>query len=314
MPLTPPPQQVYYFWNRNQFAKHPKSIHISTPMKNNILAHIALLVFGLLAASSCNLTQEVEIDLPAYTSQPVVECYLEPGKPFRMLLSKSSPFFDEISIDSFAQKTLLSDALVTISYNGHTDTLGNFMSLEVSPLRVFNYTGKNNVPADPGIEYSLYIELPNGLGNITGKTVMLPHVPIDSVRAEFSPQIDTLARILTYINDDLKTENYYRRLLNYSSLDSLPQQDFLVSDRTSTEPLIVFGTGYELTRGDTVVNTIFHINKDYYNFLESVQLAVIGNLNPFAQPSPIKSNVSGTSNPLGIFTCLAYDRKVTIIE
>lgn len=283
-------------------------------MKNNILSHIALLVFGVLAASSCNLTKEVEIELPEYASQPVVECYLEPGKPFRLLLSKSSPFFDEISIDSFAQKTLLSGALVTISYNGRTDTLSNQLSLEVSPLRVFNYTGQNSVPAAPGTEFSLYIELPSGQGNITGRTIMLNVVPIDSVKSEFSTQADTLARVLTYITDDLSTEDYYRRLLNYSSLDSLPQQDFLVTDRFSTEPLIAFGTGYDVMRGDTVINTFFHISKDYYDFLESVQLAVIGNLNPFAQPSPIKSNVTGTSNPLGIFTCLAYDRKVTIIE
>ncbi|MCC7246898.1 MAG: DUF4249 domain-containing protein [Saprospiraceae bacterium] len=283
-------------------------------MKNNILSHITLLVFGVLAASSCNLTKEVEIELPEYVSQPVVECYLEPGKPFRLLLSKSSPFFDEISIDSFAQKTLLSGALVTISYNGRTDTLSNQLSLEVSPLRVFNYTGQNTVPATPGTEYSLYIELPNGQGNISSRSIMLKSVPIDSVKAEFSTQADTLARVLTYITDDLNTEDYYRRLLNYSSLDSLPQQDFLVTDRFSTEPIIAFGTGYDVMRGDTVINTFFHISKDYYDFLESVQLAVIGNLNPFAQPSPIKSNVTGTSNPLGIFTCLAYDRKVTIIE
>lgn len=283
-------------------------------MKNNILSYIFLLVFGVLAASSCNLTKEVDIELPEYASQPVVECYLEPGKPFRLLLSKSSPFFDEITIDSFAQKTLLSGALVTISYNGRTDTLSNQLSVELSPLRVFNYTGQNYVPATPGTEFSLYIELPNGQGNITSRSIMLKAVPIDSVKAEFSPQTDSLARLVTYINDDLNTVDYYRRLLNYSSLDSLPQQDFLVTDRISTEPLIVFGTGYELMRGDTAINTIFHISKDYYDFLESVQLAVIGNLNPFAQPSPIKSNVTGTSNPLGIFTCLSYDRKVTIIE
>jgi hypothetical protein len=62
-----------------------------------------------------------------------------------------------------------------------------------------------------------------------------------------------------------------------------------------------------------VYNTVCHITEDYYNYFESVQLAVIGNLNPFAQPSPIKSNVQGTANPLGIFTCLVYDRDTTVV-
>ncbi len=94
----------------------------------------------------------------------------------------------------------------------------------------------------------------------------------------------------------------------------MPEQDFIFSDRTSQEPVIAFGTGYDLTEGDTVISAVYHITKDYYNYVESVQAAVFGNLNPFAQPSPIKSNVSGSGNPLGIFTCLVYDRDMTIIS
>lgn len=278
--------------------------------------HTGLLVafIGLFFAA-CNLTKDVEIDLPDYERQPVVECYLEPGKPFRMLLSRSYGFFDPFGLDStFLQKTLLQGAVVTISYNGQTDTLFNQTSFELNPLKIFNYTGKNLVPATPGIEYSLQVVLPNNEGGITGRTTMLPAVPIDSIVVQFSPDKDTLARMLTYITDDLSQANFYRRLLNYASLDSFPQQDFVFSDRTSTTTKIAFGTGYDLVRGDTAFNTIFHISRDYYDYLESVQLAVVGNVNPFAQPSAIKSNVGGSARPLGIFTCLVYDRKRTIIE
>ncbi|MCB0576737.1 MAG: DUF4249 family protein, partial [Saprospiraceae bacterium] len=148
---------------------------------------------------------------------------------------------------------------------------------------------------------------------IEGQTVMLPLVPIDSTVVQFSPDADTVARVLTYVTDDPNTENYYRRLLNYYSLDSVPEQDFLTPDRFLSTPLLAFGTGYELGEGDTVYNTIFHITKDYYDYYESVQLAIIGNINPFAQPSPIKSNVSGSGNPLGVFTCLVYDRDTTVV-
>ncbi|MFM7154659.1 MAG: DUF4249 domain-containing protein [Bacteroidota bacterium] len=281
-------------------------------MKLQILSLIA----GLAALASCNLTKDVDIELPSYTGQPVVECYLEPGKPFRLLLTQGYSYFDPFGLDStFLQKTLLNGATVTISYDGKTDTLYNVPTFELSPVKIFNYTGWNKVPATPGLEYTLQITLPGG-ATITGSTSMLPPVPIDSVVCDFNPdpRFDTLARVLTFITDDLTTENFYRRMLHYSSLDSFPQQDFLVTDRFSEKPMIAFGTGYELKEGDTVYNTIYHINRAHYDYSESVQLAVIANLNPFAQPSRIKSNVSGTADPVGIFTCLVYDRDTTIIR
>lgn len=276
------------------------------------LFYIALIAA---AASSCNLTKDVELDLPEYDRQPVVECYLEPGKPFRLLLTRSYAFFDPLGLDSsFIEKTILQGATVTISYNGQTDTLRNIPSIELSPFKVYNYTGENIVPATVGTEYTLNIVLPNGEGNISGRTAMIPVVPIDSVVVQWNPDADTVARALTYITDDLNTVDYYRRMLNYHSLDSIPAQDFITPDRVATTAQVAFGTGYELMEGDTMFTTIFHIEKAYYDYIESVQLAVIANLNPFAQPSPIKSNVSGSGNPVGIFTCLAYDRDTTIVK
>lgn len=264
--------------------------------------------------ASCNLSKVVEIDLPDYERQPVVECYLEPGKPFRMLMTRSYAFFDKLGLDStFFDNTLYDGAFVTISYGGQTDTLRNQLTADFNPLKIFNYVGQNLVPATPGIVYTLFVRLPDG-GEISGTTTMLPVVPIDSVVVEFNPSLDSLARVLTYINDDRNQVNFYRRMLNYNSLDSIPEQDFIVTDRFSQTALIAFGTGYSLKEGDVVYNTIFHITPEYYDFKESVDLAVIGNLNPFAQPSPIKSNVHGTGNPIGIFAPLVYDRDTTIVR
>jgi len=278
-------------------------------MKNLLFA-----LLTTLSLAACNLTQDVDIELPDYAGQPVVECYLEPGQPFRLLLTNSYGFFDPFGLDSnFLDKTLLQGALVTISYDGTTDTLANTLIPTFSPFKIYNYNSSSLVPSTVGTTFNLNIVLPNGT-NITGQTTMLPKVPIDSIVLEWSETNDTSARVLTYITDDLSMDNFYRRLLNYASLDSVPEQDFLVSDRLNTTNKVVFGTGYDLVEGDTVINSILHIEEAYYNYYESVQLAIQGNQNPFAQPSPIKSNVKGTGNPLGIFTTLVVDRNTLIVK
>jgi hypothetical protein len=277
-------------------------------MKQTLLFTLTLLGLG-----ACNLSKEVELDLPEYHDQPVVECYLEPGKPFRLLLSHSSAYFEPLGLDSsFVQNTLLQGATVTISYGNHIDTLYNTTSFEPNPFKLYNYTGLNIVPATAGTEYQLTIKLPKDGGDITAKTKMLPFIPIDSVVIQWD-LADTSARALTYITDNIHTTNYFRRLLNINSLDSIPEQDFVWTDRISTTPQIVFGTGFDLWTGNVVINTIYHIDQDYYDYLESIQLAILANLNPFAQPSAIKSNVTGSGNPTGIFTCLVFARDSTLV-
>lgn len=284
---------------------------ISKRTAHSFLFLIVLLTLGL---GACNLTRDVEVELPNYERQPVVECYLEPGKPFRLLLSQSYSFFDPLGLDSsFLNKTLLQGATVKISYNGESVTLPNQFSFEPGPLKLFNYTATQLVPATPGIEYTLDITLSDG-NTITGKTIMLSPVPIDSVPVQFNPQVPDKARTLMYATDDLGTADFYRRMLHISSLDSLAEQDFITSDRLSTNATVAFGTGYDFVVGDTVINSLFHITEDYYNYIESVQLAVVSSGNPFAQPSPIKSNVTGSSNPIGIFTCLVYERDMRVIS
>jgi hypothetical protein len=281
-------------------------------MKQIIFAGaIALTMF-----SACNLEKEVEIDLPDYASQPVVECYLEPGKPPDMLLTKSSDFFApfDTSLGQFVQNILLENAKAVVRYGNVIDTLRNNIYFDPVSTRFFNYVGSEEIPYTPGTQFQLSIILPDGK-TIESVCIMPVRTPIDSVVVEWSPTRDTLARMLTYITDDPNTTNYWRRILNYGSLtDSFPQQDFLVRDNLNTTNKIAFGSGYELKEGDTVYNSIYSITEEYLNYVESVQLAVFGNQNPFASPSPIKSNVTGTGNPLGIFTPLVYAREMTVIR
>jgi hypothetical protein len=169
------------------------------------------------------------------------------------------------------------------------------------------------VPPTPGIEYTLNIVLPNGQ-QINSSAIMLPKVRWDSIVIERSPSDTGLYRCLAYMTDDTTLVNYYRRIFSINRLDTVPEQDFLVDDRLNETGVFAFGSAYQLKYRYEAFNTIVHLSKAHADFIESVQLAVAGNSNPFQQPSPIKGNVRGSANPIGIFTPLVYDRRRTIVD
>lgn len=269
---------------------------------------------SLILVIGCNLEKEIEIDLPDYESQLAVECYLEPGQPFSLLLTKSAAYFDSLpkfdagAIDQIFEK----GAQVIITHNGKTYQLQERIVFNPFTQKLFNYYSNDVVPADFNQSFELKIVTKDGK-TIEATTILLPVIPIDSVVVEFAEK-DTMARVLTYLTDPAGQENFYRRMLHNVSLDSVPEQDFVLDDRIVDNGVLAFGTGFQYSAGDTVINTIFHLEKEYYNFLESAFNARDSNGNPFGQPSPIDSNLGGTANAIGIFTGLSFDRKTTIIK
>ncbi|MCU0348223.1 MAG: DUF4249 domain-containing protein [Saprospiraceae bacterium] len=281
-----------------------------------LLAAFAFLLFTFSFQSCGNLEKEIDLDLPVYTPQYVVECYLEPGQPFTLLLTRSSSFFDPFPTDplEYVEDLLVDSAEVIITHDGVEYPLANAASINPATFKVFNYSNPALVPTDFDNDFSLKITMPDGK-TITATTRLLPVVPIDSVVVEFDDEQDTLARCLTYLTDDPTTVNFYRRMIHHNSLiDSVPDQDFATNDDFVDDKILVFGTGYDFKEGDTIYNAIYHIDRPYYDFFNSLQFAIDANGNPFGQPSSIISNLEGDANALGIFTGLNYDRVMTIVK
>ena len=274
---------------------------------------ITVLFLTALGLFGCNLEQEVNLDLPEFEEGVVVESYLEAGRPFALLLTRSASYFDPFpsTNQQFVENILVEGATVSITHRGRKYSLENRLFFDSQREKIFNYSNQEVVPQDFDSTFTLHIALQEG-GELRAETNLLPVIPIDSIVVEFRER-DTLARVLTYLTDPPGQENYYRRLLNQGALDSIPVQDFTTDDRF-VEDVLVFGSGYEFGLGDTVFNTVYHIDQAYYDFLESLQFAILANGNPFAQPSPILSNIEGSVPAIGIFTGLAFDRRATVIE
>jgi hypothetical protein len=276
----------------------------------------ALLLFTFSFTACGNLEKEITLDLPEYEPQYVVECYLEPGQPFSLLLTKSTPYFQPFPDDllNFVEAIVVDSAEVTITHDGIDYVLANEPTINPTTLKLYNYTNPTLVPMEYDHDFSLKITTPDGK-TITATTRILPVVPIDSIVVEFDEEKDSLARCLTYITDDPNTVDFYRRMIHQNSLlDSIPQQDFTTNDDFVDDRIIVFGTGYDFKEGDTIYNTIFHIERAYFDFWESTFNSISSNGNPFGQPSSIISNLeSSDGKALGIFTGLSYDRVMTIV-
>lgn len=280
--------------------------------RNKFLIALLLPLFLL---GACNLEKEVEIILPEYESQRVLECYLEPGQPFRLLLSNSNSYFDPFPNDNnllqYLDEILEKEADVRIRYNGEEIVLNNDLRVDFNSLKIFNYVSDEIVPFDYDSNFELEIILTDGT-TITAATRILRPVPIDSLALEINEE--NMARTLIYIKDDKSETRYYRRMLHFSSLDSLPEQDFITDNSFIDSELLVFGSGFDSELGDTIINTIYTLDESYFDFLTSVQGSIAANGNPFGQPGVIISNLQGTADAIGVFTGLSYDRIVTIVE
>ncbi len=260
-------------------------------------------ILFLFSLTACNLEKDIEVELPPHDPKLVVECYLEVGKPYRLVLSETIPF-DVIP----TTLPTVDGAIVVISYNGTNDTLSNGLFIDPVAEKFFNYGSSTIVPEDFVNTYTLSITDSTGR-NVTASTKILPIVPIDSVVYNFN-DTDTLASIQTWFTDLPAQDNFYRHTLHKGSLDNNPDQVFALDDRVFDGDDVVFGTGFDYVIGDTIITAIYHIDLAYHDFLETVEAASDSNGNPFAQPSFILSNIE---NGIGIFTGLTFDRDTIYI-
>lgn len=298
--------------------------------------NISLIVILVVISISCEeLEQSVDIELPPIEKELTIECYLEAGKPYRLLLTETKSYFDDLDECPFVR-----NAIVVITHNGQKDTLeqafflndncdiddptvpyGFIPFINEDTTRFFNYGSNTICPVDFTNPFT--VEVWDTINNryATASSKFLPVVPINVFETEFNNE--GKAYCLFGCQDDPSTVDFYRLMLHETSLKQYPDNstipvarnprtDGVIDDaRIFDGKQILRGTSYRYELGDTLIATIYHIDKDYHDHLETTRDAASSNGNPFAQPAAILSNVQGGQ---GIFTCLSYDRDTLIVQ
>ncbi len=275
------------------------------------------IIFTMLLLTSCNLEQAIDIELPKGKDQLVVECYLEHGKPYQLLLTESIPYLSPPNGTPFGLPDVLG-ATVTIKQNNQTITLTYRPRADTSNNKVFNYTSTQLVDSTIKGDYSLFVRDAKGR-EITAKTRFLPKLRINDIRWEFQTDptlADTAKKALVLIEHNKFNSTQRQRLQvgkvnRKDTLKLKTDTDFTYEGIFSTNGVVTIGTRYLYKKKDTVFVRLFNVEPQYYLYKRSVDASQGANGNPFAQPVSITSAVTGG---LGIFTALVYEKRNIIIQ
>ena len=281
------------------------------------LAKYSALVGGLCALAGCGkLQNDINVPLPTYSSELVVECYLEPGKLPSLAVTTSVPYLGQVlpqvPTDVTVTLTMPNGTLVPLrfspNYRALTDTTGE---------KFHSHIGRDPLVARPGDVFKLDVRDTKGR-QVTGTTTMMVPIPIDSVEYKFNDKTgpERKAYVLTNFRDPATPDDCYRLQLHKGdpakgALRKTPETDITLQDRLLNGQAFVVGTSYRFFPGDTVTATLYHTDAAYFRFRQSVRDARGANGNPFGQPSAIFSNVQGG---VGIFTVLSGTTALKILR
>lgn len=268
-------------------------------IKNFLKATTIALVMGL-SLWSCKNNDELDIVIPNYENQLVVECYLQTDKIFKLSLLENVSYFE------LPRLPVVYEAEVKISFGGDTVELFNILETDTVNQKFFNYISYRKLPATT-LPIYLYVKDPKGRV-VKGQTTMMPQVLIDNI---YESQLDRKEYSLTMNFLDAVEKNYYRCIINKDSVNGEKMIDILTDDKLFQNGKGFIVSGNKFKQGDTLIVRLFHLEEAYFNFLKSVNKANLANEDPFAQPNTVINNVKGG---LGIFTFLAVDTKKYIVR
>lgn len=262
-------------------------------------------------------TKEAKVKLPETKPLPVMYSYISPtDSVIRLKLFYSSPLYGGNQVDVLAP---VSDGDVKISSAQGTAQLIFNQNTQYYELQT------NTYPIVPGQVYKMTVTTINGDVATAETQVPFTNVPIDTVTVEtIAADNRTYDIIKVSFTDEPGRLNYYRIAALHAFAYTF-QVDTLADDARISKLYSDINHDGENVSLDGRVNQrsdsteyysteyydvfLYNCNEPYYNFHKSL-INYTGD-NPFAEPTPIYSNVKGGFGCFGAYTrsMIRYKKK-----
>ncbi len=268
--------------------------------KNNILKSTFLCGLGiLLLIVSCE--KELDLEMPIPEPKVVVEGWIEQDLSAKILLTHSVPYFTELD-SATLMKIPIKSAKVTVVTDEEEEILTLKPNTSFFPPFVYN---SNNLKGKVNSIYTLIIEYQGR--TITAQTSIPDPVKLDSVWFQYEPGNDTLGRVWIQLTDNPGQENFYRVFTRRMGKDNryVPSYISVFSDKVfsggtvkigllrGTGSILQLGESRYFNKGDTIQVKFCTMNKEHFEFWDSLQAEIITSSNPFAASNArVKSNLS----------------------
>lgn len=269
------------------------------------ILQISLIIF--IGLFSCNSKKEIDLKLPPYKPQYVVECYMMPGQTFKLLLSQSTGIENTIPLDP------LVFADVKIFHNSDTIQLEPIPYLDTTYYKFYTYTSNRQVEYDTVHPYYLEIKIQNSDVVLRSQTKFLAKPVIKEIAMNTLNGDDYSLNVTVDDIDKGKTNYYLFQILDSAAgreFNYRPRNRAYFDDKLVASDRIGIYTSYRYGLGESIIARAFHLTKDHYDFISSIDEAQNANGNPFGRPTFIVSNVSGG---VGIFTTINFSERFAVI-
>jgi hypothetical protein len=298
------------------------SLFLDKKVGSNGALKVVVAGLGLLAGCK-SLQNDVNVPLPYYANQLVVEGYLENGVVPRVAITESVPYLDEgqavaagsvvLPLPNGIKVQLPTNVTVTLTLPGGQPVALQFKpGLDSTTGKYYTHIGTTPLVARAGQQFGFDARDQRGR-HVTGTTIVPTRIRLDSATYKFNGLSgdEKRAYFLTRWTDPGATNDFYRLMLHKGKPSNNSETDADISDRLFNGLSYSQVTRYRFRTGDTITATLYHVDSLYYNFRQSARDARNANGNPFAQPSGIRSTVQGG---IGVFTVLVSDQRTVVLK
>ncbi len=290
----------------------------------------------VIAVTSC--TKEVQIDIPGYEEQMVVDGIIETGQPAIVLLSSTANIYSPTNLEAYLNG-FVSGATIVVSDGTINDTLveictdnlppgteeiaAAFFGIPVDQLVTLNLCGyfSTQIVGEVGKTYELSVDV-NG-ESYTSVTSILEPTPLDSLFWKPEPPLENHGWSWAVLSDPPGLNDAYRwevkrlNILPDGTQDPLFYKPFgpffddaffdgLTFEFAYENPINFFDEsineeyrGY-YQQGDTILVKLSKLGRAEFDFFEKKYNQMYTAGNPFATPTNIPTNIEGGA--LGVWT------------